>query len=65
MTAQHWSVTVAVNGEDVLTIDSESLAGKSELSEMELDAIRTAGEHLLAFAGEKPNQGPHGISDAF
>ena len=50
---QHrWGVSVSVNGEDVLTIESNSLCGKSDLSPMELDAIRTAANHLLAFAGQ-------------
>ena len=49
---QHWGVDVRLNGEDVLTIESNCLFGKSELSAMELDAIRTAANHLLAFAGK-------------
>lgn len=49
---QHWVVDVRVNGEDVLTIESNSMFGKSDLSPMELDAIRTAANHLLAFAGQ-------------
>lgn len=48
---QHWGVDVRVNGEQVLTIESSSLCGKTDLSEMELDAIRTAANHLFAFAG--------------
>ena len=49
---QHWGVDVRVNGQDVLTIESNCLFGKSDLSDMELEAIRTAAKHLLAFAGE-------------
>ena len=49
---EHWGVDVRVNGEDVLTIESNSMSGKSDLSDMEVDAIRTAAKHLLAFAGQ-------------
>ena len=49
---QHWGVDVRVNGQDILTIESNCLFGKSDLSDMELEAIRTAAKHLLAFAGE-------------
>lgn len=52
---QHWGVDVRVNGECVLTIESNCLCGKSDLSAMELNAIRTAANHLLAFAG-KPSR---------
>jgi hypothetical protein len=47
-----WSVTVTVNGEEILTIDTQSLSGKADLSDEELDAIRFAGHHLLGFVGE-------------
>ncbi len=51
----HWAVEVRVNHETVLTIESASLCGKNNLSAAELDVIRTAGNHLLSFAG-KPSQ---------
>ena len=50
---QHWGVDVRVNGEDVLTIESNRICGKIDLSAMELDAIRTAANNLLAFAGQQ------------
>lgn len=49
---KHWSVTVAVNGEDLVTIESNFLSGKSDLSEDELEAVRIAGRHLISFAGD-------------
>ena len=49
---QHWGVDVRVNGEDILTIESNSLFGKSDLSDIELEAVRTAAKQLLAFAGQ-------------
>lgn len=52
---QHWGVDVRVNGDVVLTIESNCLFGKSDLSAMDLDAIRTAANYLLAFAG-KPSR---------
>lgn len=50
---QHWGVDVRVNGEDVLTIESNCLFGKSDLSDVDKEAIRLAGKHLLAFIGEE------------
>jgi hypothetical protein len=49
----HWSVEVCVNHDRILTIESECLCGKSDLSDVELEAIRFAAEHLLAFAGPR------------
>ena len=49
----HWGVDVRINGEDILTIESNCLFGKSDLSDSELKVIRTAAKHLLAFAGEE------------
>lgn len=50
---EHWGVDVRVNGEDVLTIESNCLFGKSDLSDVDKEAIRLAGKHLLAFIGEE------------
>lgn len=49
---EHWGVDVRVNGEAVLTIESNCLFGKSDLSDVDKEAIRLAGNHLLAFLGE-------------
>lgn len=46
----HWSVTVAVDGDDVLTISHDHLAGKDGLDDL-APAIRTAAAHLLCFIG--------------
>lgn len=46
----HWSVTVAVDGDDVLTISHNHLAGKDGLDDL-APAIRTAAAHLLCFIG--------------
>jgi len=48
---QHWSVAVDRNGENVVTIGSDSLSGR-ELSAEDERVIRTAARHLLAFVGE-------------
>ena len=48
----HWSVTVTRNGEDLITIESNSLCGKAELTEEDEDTILNAAQHLLAFVGE-------------
>lgn len=46
----HWSVTVAVDGDDVLTISHNHVAGKDGLDDL-APAIRTAAAHLLCFIG--------------
>lgn len=46
-----WSVTVHVDGQPILTISPNELAGKADLTEADEQAIRDAGEHLLAFIG--------------
>ena len=48
---QTWGVTVYRNGEQVVTIESGSLAGR-EITPEDEDAIRCAAESLLAFIGE-------------
>lgn len=49
--SDHWAVTVSRNGEEIVTIESECLAGR-EISEADEEAIRTAAHHLLAFIGD-------------
>ena len=49
----HWAVEVRVNHETVLTIESNSLCGKSELTEKDEETIRLCAEHLLSFVGRK------------
>lgn len=56
--SDHWSVTVERNGERVVTIETNCLAGRETSAEDE-EAIRTAAQHLLAFIGDpapRPSQ---------
>lgn len=46
----HWRVTVAVDGDEVLTIESECLSGIPDIDK-HADIIRTCARHLLAFIG--------------
>jgi hypothetical protein len=46
-----YGVIVTHLGEPILTIDRSMLSGKADLSKEDADAIRDAGEHLVAFAG--------------
>jgi len=48
---QPWSVTVAVNGVDILTIETESLSGISDVDKYRREII-AAAENLLAFIGD-------------
>lgn len=52
---QHWGVEVRVNGEHVLTMESNCLSGR-ELSDIDEHAIRTSAQHLLAFVGEESRE---------
>jgi len=45
-----WAVTVERNGEQVVTIASNMLAGR-DLSPEDEDTIRLAAQHLLSFVG--------------
>jgi hypothetical protein len=47
----YWAVTVNRNGEDIVTLASHHMGGKSELSEADEDAIVNAARHLLSFVG--------------
>jgi hypothetical protein len=48
---QHWAVTVRRNHEDLVTIESNCLSGKSEFSDEDARVIRMAADHLSAFIG--------------
>jgi len=50
--SRHWSVTVTRNGENLVTIESNCLSGKSEFTDAEAETIRDAARHLKAFIGE-------------
>jgi hypothetical protein len=45
-----WAVTVAVEGEEILTIESASLSGVSNVEEFRKE-ILCAAEHLRCFIG--------------
>jgi hypothetical protein len=51
MSEEHWAVTVWRNGEEVVTIATNSLSGR-ELEPADEECVRTAARHLLAFIGE-------------
>ena len=48
---ESWAVAVEHNGEPILTIASNMLSGKPELSAEDERIIVTAAEHLLSFIG--------------
>jgi hypothetical protein len=47
---KYWRVTVVLEGNELVNIESQMLSGKADLSVEELDIIRNCGEHLIAFA---------------
>jgi hypothetical protein len=47
---QHWGVSVSVDGESVLTIESNCLSGVENIADHE-DTVETAARHLLSFIG--------------
>lgn len=51
MKPQHWAVSVYADGETIVTLESNFLAGR-HLSEEDEDTIRNAAHHLLAFIGD-------------
>lgn len=46
-----WRVEVKLYDGTLLAIEPEMLAGKSDLTERDLETIRAAGRNLLGFAG--------------
>lgn len=48
---EHWGVDVRVNGQGVLTIESNSMSGVENIQD-HADAVRTCAMHLLSFIGE-------------
>ena len=47
---QGWAVTVEVNGENILTIGHNHLAGIENIDDY-ADVVRNCGQHLLSFIG--------------
>jgi hypothetical protein len=50
MSKDYWSVTVNLNGEEVVTIEPDMISG-CDIGDPELEAIRESAFNLLAFAG--------------
>jgi hypothetical protein len=50
MKNKHWAVTILVDGDQILNIESNFLSGK-ELTKEDEKIIRIAAEHLIAFVG--------------
>lgn len=46
-----YAVVIEHMGEEIVRIDRSMLAGKAELTDEDVAAIRDAGEHLIGFAG--------------
>lgn len=53
---KHWSVEIRRDGESILVIESNCMAGKDPLTDEELRVIRKAARQLLAFAGSDEQQ---------
>lgn len=60
--AKHWAVTVAVNGAEVLTIESNCLSGVNNIDDYK-DEVATAGLHLLSFIGKGDSEVNHGLRE--
>lgn len=54
MSEPHIAVTVSLNGDDFLTIETNCLSG-GDIGEREEEAIRWAIDHLSAFIADKRN----------
>lgn len=51
MIDKHWSVTVRINHDQVLTIESNYLYGNSYFTEEQKEIIRQCAESLIGFIG--------------
>lgn len=58
---RHFRITVAVNGDEVIAIETEMLAGVPNVDDY-AEEIRAAAQHLLAFIGPE-NPEPFLIED--
>ena len=58
MSNPHWSVTVCMNGENLVTIETTCLSGKPEFTDEEAQIIRDAAAHLEAFIGKPAEPAP-------
>lgn len=48
-----WRVEVHLDDGVLLAIEPEMVAGKSDLTQVDVETIRAAAKHLLAFVGEE------------
>lgn len=55
MSQKHWAVSVSREGETILTIESNCLAGR-DLSAEDQQCVRDCARHLLSFVGDNPLQ---------
>lgn len=53
---KHWRVTVEVEGEEVLSIETECYGGVENVSDYR-EQILTAADHLIAFIGREDGPG--------
>lgn len=60
---QHWAVSVAVDGENILTIESNCLSGVESIAEHE-GAVEMAARHLLSFIGRSESFINHAAREA-
>lgn len=58
---RHWSVTVEMDGEKLVTIESGFLSGKAEFTDEEAETIRDAARNLRSFIGDR--QSPYSEDD--
>ena len=50
---KHWCVSVHMNGEELVAIESNCTSGKPSFTEEEAETIRLAAEHLKSFIGPR------------
>lgn len=51
---QHWAVTVEGDGEKIVTIESNCLSGKADLTAEDEKVIQMAADHLISFINVSP-----------
>ena len=48
----HWAVSVSFRHDEILTIGSDFVSAKSELTSEEEEVARNCARHILSFLGE-------------
>jgi len=51
---KHWAVEIRVNGDEILTLESNCLSGIENIADYR-DVVVNCAEHLLAFIGKDPD----------